>query len=191
MYKAIVIGTSFGGIEALKATLPLFKKDFPLAILVVIHMGKMNNDLFIRNMNDICQMYVKEAEDKENIEIGTIYFAPPNYHLQVENDYTISLSSEEKVNYSRPSIDILFETAAWCYKQELIGVLLTGLNNDGAMGLLAIKTNGGICLCENPNTAVASIMPQAGINATKPELILELHQIAEKLNELVIFNYEI
>jgi len=185
MYKALVIGTSFGGLEALKAIIPLFPKDFPLAVIVVLHIGENQNDSFIRYLNDISLLHVKEAEDKEQILAGTIYFAPPNYHLLIEGDESFSLSTDSKVNHSRPSIDVLFETAAWCYKQRLIGVVLSGLNQDGAYGLLQINDLGGICIVEDPENAIARIMPSAAHKIANPQFITPLHQIAEKIIQLV------
>ena len=185
MYKALVIGTSFGGLEALKAIIPQFPKDFPLAVIVVLHIGENQNDSFIRYLNDISQLHVKEAEDKEPISLGTVYFAPPNYHLLIEDDESFSLSTDPKVNHSRPSIDVLFETAAWCYKQNLIGVVLSGLNQDGAYGLLQINDLGGICIVEDPENAIARIMPSAAHKIAKPQFITPLDQIAEKIIELV------
>lgn len=185
MYKALVIGTSFGGLEALKAIIPQFPKNLPLAVIVVLHIGENQNDSFIRYLNEISLLHVKEAEDKEQIEAGTVYFAPPNYHLLIENDASFSLSTDPKVNHSRPSIDVLFETAAWCYKNKLIGTILSGLNQDGAYGLLQINDLGGICIVENPENAIARIMPSAAYKIAKPQFITPLHQIAKKIIELV------
>lgn len=185
MYKALVIGTSFGGLEALKAIIPQFSKGFPLAVIVVLHIGENQNDSFIRYLNEISQLHVKEAEDKERISTGTVYFAPPNYHLLIEADESFSLSTDPKVNHSRPSIDVLFETAAWCYKQKLIGIVLSGLNHDGAYGLLQINDLGGMCIVEDPENAIAQIMPSAANKIAKPQFITPLHDIAEKINELL------
>jgi len=185
MYKALVIGTSFGGLEALKAIIPTFPKDFPLVVAVVLHIGQNPNDSFIHFLNDISQMKVKEAEEKEKLRPGTVYFAPPNYHLSIEDDETFSLSTDPKIHHSRPSIDVLFETAAWTYKQNLIGVILSGLNQDGAYGLLQINEMGGICMIEDPQNAQARIMPSAAYKIAKPQFILPLDQIAEKIIEIV------
>ena len=112
MYQAIVIGTSYGGLEALKLILPRLHKGFPLPVIIVLHIGDHSNDTFINLMNSVCVLDVKEAEGNEPIHAGVIYFAPPNYHLMVENNFTFSLSIAEKINFSRPSIDVLFESAA-------------------------------------------------------------------------------
>lgn len=184
MYKAIVIGTSFGGPEALKLILPRFEKGFALPVIVVLHIGGHSNDVFINYLNDACQLVVKEAESNEPVLPGYIYFAPPNYHLLIEDNYTFSLSTDKKLNFSRPSIDVLFESAAWVYKHELIGVVLTGANSDGANGLKIIKEMGGLTIIQNPCHAIAHVMPRAALKTAKPEISLELEAIADKLIDL-------
>jgi two-component system chemotaxis response regulator CheB len=160
-YKAIVIGTSYGGLEALKEILPRLGKDFPVPVIVVLHIGDNNNDIFVNYLNAICTLRVKEAESNEKIMAGFIYFAPPNYHLLIESDFTFSLTIDKKHNYSRPSIDILFESAAWAYTNSLIGVVLTGANSDGAVGLKLIKDFGGMTIVQSPESALSPTMPQA------------------------------
>ena len=184
IYKAIAIGTSFGGLEALKIILPSFPEGFPLPIIVVLHIGDHNNESFLQYMNAICRLRVKEAESHEAISAGFIYFAPPNYHLLVETDFTFSLTTDEKHNFSRPSIDILFESAAWAYRKSLIGVVLTGANSDGASGLKTIKEFGGMTVVQNPCTAVSSVMPRAAVKMAKPVIRLKLEEIADRLMEL-------
>lgn len=184
MLKAIVIGTSYGGVEALKAIIPHLPKNFALAVLIVLHIGDHKNDSFVNYLNKKSKIPVKEAEEKEEIKAGTVYFAPPNYHLLVENDSTIALSADPKIHHSRPSIDVLFESAAWHYKNQLIGILLTGLNHDGAQGIKEIQKYGGITIVENPETAIATIMPASAIEIMKPDYILNSNQIFQKINEL-------
>lgn len=184
MYKAIAIGTSYGGLEALKSILPYLPKDFPLAVLIVLHIGENSNDHFIKHLNDNCNLRVKEAEDKEVVSAGTIYFAPPNYHLLVDENSQLALNVDSRVHHSRPSIDVLFESAAWHYQNRLIGVLLTGLNQDGASGVKEIQEFGGITIIEDPDNAMASIMPAAAIKIIKPDFILKIDQIADKIIEL-------
>lgn len=185
MLKALAIGTSFGGLEALKAIIPLFPIDFPLAVFVVLHIGDNRNDSFIKHINSLSNIEVKEAEEKELVKSGTVYFAPPNYHLLVDSDFRIALSDDARVHHSRPSIDVLFESVAWQYKHELIGVLLTGLNQDGATGLKEIQECGGITIVENPDKSTASIMPSAAIHLNKPNFILDLDLIPQKIIELI------
>ena len=184
MYKAIVIGTSYGGLEALKVILPKFGEGFPLPVIVVLHIGDQANENFLNYMNSLCQLQVKEAESNEKIQKGFIYFAPPNYHLLIESDFTFSLTIDKKHNYSRPSIDILFESAAWAYTNSLIGVVLTGANSDGAVGLKLIKEFGGMTIVQCPESALSPVMPQAAIKMVKPEFKLKLEDIAGKLIEL-------
>ena len=126
-----------------------------------------------------CQMDVKEAEDKEPIMPGTIYFAPPDYHLLVEVDKRLSLSSEEPVLFSRPSIDVLFETAAEAYGPELIGIILTGANSDGATGLAAIYEAGGTTLVQNPELAYTAAMPASAIKACPEAQVMNLDEISK------------
>ena len=183
-YKAIVIGTSFGGLEALKIILPELGKEFPVPVVIVLHIGDHSNDTFINYMNSICPLVVKEAENNEEIKPGHIYFAPPNYHLLIEPDFTFSLSTEEKHNFSRPSIDILFESAAWAYAKSLIGVILSGANSDGALGLKLIQQFGGIAIVQNPCNATSPTMPRAALKMVGPGVNLKLEDIARKLVEL-------
>ncbi len=185
-HKAIVIGTSHGGLEALRLILPQFEKGFPLPVLVVLHIGGHNIDIFVEHLNECCQLEVKEAEYNETILPGFIYFAPPNYHLQVESDFTFSLSTAEKLNFSRPSIDVLFESAAWAYTSGLIGVILTGANSDGANGLKVIKDLGGVTIVQDPVTAVSPVMPSVAIQLAPPHFQLEVEEIAKKLNDLAL-----
>jgi two-component system chemotaxis response regulator CheB len=181
MYKAIVIGTSYGGLEALKIILPKFGKEFPIPIIVVLHIGDHDNDIFVNYMNQMCQLQVKEADSNEKISEGFIYFAPPGYHLLIESDFTFSLSTDEKLNYSRPSIDVLFESAAWVYSKSLIGIVLTGANSDGANGLKMIKEFGGMTIIQHPGSSLSPAMPLAALKIADPEFSLELEEIADKL----------
>jgi len=189
MYRAVVIGTSYGGLEALNAILPGLKKDFPIPVIIVLHIGEHSNDFFIRHLNDACELEVKEAEAYEPILPGFIYFAPPGYHLQVEDNFTFSLSAEKKLNFSRPSIDVLFETAAWAYKNQLIGIILTGANSDGANGMKTIKEFGGKTIIQNPCRAISPIMPRFALKIAQPDTRLHLEEIADYLNKLVSPNY--
>lgn len=184
MFKAIVIGASHGGLEALKVILTGLEKGFPLPVIVVLHIGGHSIDIFISHMNALCALEVKEAEMNEPILPGVVYFAPPNYHLLVEDDQTLTLSVAGKVNFSRPSIDVLFESAALVYTKQLVGVILTGANSDGAKGLKTIKDFGGTAIVQNPCTSLSPVMPSAAIKAASPQWRLKLEDIAGKLNQL-------
>lgn len=187
MVKAIVIGASYGGMEAIKTLLSGLPSDFKIPIGVVLHIGNNNINSYLSMLNNKTSFKVKEAEEKETIKPGMVYFAPPNYHLQMESNFTFSLSTDQKINFSRPSIDVLFETAAWVYKNELLGILLTGSNSDGAEGLKTIKKYGGITIVENPETAFAKTMPGSAIKSENPSFVLDLEEIAGKIIELIRF----
>jgi len=183
-YKAVVIGVSAGGLVALDEILPKLDKAFPMPILVVQHISPSSDNYLPIHFDVRCELKAKEAEDKEPIHPGTIYFAPPNYHLMVECDRSIALSIDPKVNFSRPAVDVLFETAADAYKDELIGVILTGGNSDGSAGIAKIKQQGGLTIVQSPETAEAEAMPLAAIESTKIDHILPLHEIGNFLSEI-------
>jgi two-component system, chemotaxis family, protein-glutamate methylesterase/glutaminase len=185
MIKAIVIGASYGGMEAIRSILLNLPQDFEIPIMVVLHIGNNNIDTYLSQLNKKTGVKIKEASENESITPKTVYFAPPNYHLQIEDKNSLSLSTDEKVNFSRPSIDVLFETAAWVFKKELLGILLTGSNSDGAEGIKTIKSYNGITIVENPETAFAKAMPYAAIRLSKPDYILDLKDIPQKMLDLL------
>lgn len=184
MCKTIVIGASYGGMEAIKTLVKSLPSNFKIPVIIVLHIGNNTIHSYLSLLNSKTHFTVKEAEEKEQITPRFIYFAPPNYHLQIENNFTFSLSTDEKVNFSRPSIDVLFETAAWTYKNDLLGILLTGSNSDGAAGLKTIKKYGGTTIVENPETAFAKTMPNSAVKKEEPSFILNLEDIAKKMVEL-------
>lgn len=176
--EAVALGASAGALEALSAILPTLPSGYPLPILVVVHLPPDKTSLMAELLQARCRVAVREAEDKEPIEGGTVYFAPPDYHLLVETDRRLSLSAEEPVQYSRPSIDVLFESAADVYGAGLVGVVLTGANSDGACGLRAIQAAGGTVLVQRPDTALATAMPLAALAACPDARVLALDEIA-------------
>jgi two-component system chemotaxis response regulator CheB len=184
--EAIVVGTSAGGLNALKVILERLPEDFPVPILIVQHLRADSESFWINNLNAQCKINVKEAVEKELIVKGNVYIAPPDYHMLVELDRSISLSQEGKVNYSRPSIDVLFDTAADVYQDKLIGLVLTGASKDGARGLRKIKRKGGTTVVENPATAEFSLMPAEAIRASKADYVLSLQEIADLLTSSLI-----
>jgi two-component system chemotaxis response regulator CheB len=184
MVKAIVIGASYGGMEAIRTFLANLPESLNLPVIIVLHIGNNKISSYLSQLNNKSGFLVKEAEEKETIHPKTVYFAPPNYHLQVEENHTFSLSTDTKVNFSRPSIDVLFETAAWTFKNKLIGILLTGSNSDGSKGLLTIRENGGCTIVENPKTAFAKTMPYSATTLFDPDYVLNLKDIAGKVIEL-------
>ncbi|MBN9479740.1 MAG: chemotaxis protein CheB [Bordetella sp.] len=182
--RAVVIGASAGGVQALLALLPALPADFPWPIFIVLHVPADRGNVLAPLFEAKCRLEVKEAEDKETARPGVVYFAPSDYHLLIEGNGDLALSSDEAVNYSRPSIDVLFESAADAYGAGLIGVILTGANDDGAKGLKAVADAGGIALVEEPADAYAQAMPQAARRACDTALVLPLERIAEHLKGL-------
>lgn len=180
-YDAIVIGASAGGFAALAKILPNLSRALPQAVIVVQHLHPDSGEYIVNFLGQHCLLPVKEAEDKEPILPGVIYIAAARYHLLIEQDKSFSLSLDNKINFARPSIDILFETAASAYGPRLIGVILTGANTDGAFGLAAIKARGGLTIVQDPETAEIAFMPQAAIDQAQPDHILDLTRIARLL----------
>jgi two-component system chemotaxis response regulator CheB len=184
-YEAVVIGASAGGMEALKKLLAVLPKSFGAPIVIVQHLSPHSDNYLARRLNELCKIHVKEADEKEKITAGTAYIAPPNYHLLIEQDKTMSLSADRKVNFSRPSIDVLFDSAAEVFRKGLIGVILTGANNDGSKGLKNIRKFGGLAIVQEPGSAETSAMPRAAIEAAGADFILTIDQISNKLIELI------
>lgn len=167
----------------MKQLLPALPADFRLPVIIVQHVGAHAENYWVRQLNSLCKLHVKEADEKERIEKGNIYIAPANYHLLVERDSTFSLSCDPKVNYARPSIDVLFESAAEAYKKQLIGIVLTGANSDGTNGLRRIKENGGLTIVQDPATAESPYMPASAI-AVGPDHVLPIEKIVNLLVNL-------
>jgi len=184
MFEAVVLGVSAGGMHALKTIVQALPAAFSLPIAIVQHLGPQSEAYLAEHLNRFSAIEVKEAEDKETLRPGTAYLAPAGYHLLIEPDRSFSLSVDDKVNYSRPSIDLLFESAADAFGDALIGVVLTGANSDGAHGLRAIKQRGGLAVVQNPDTAEASRMPRAALAATAVDHIVDLERIAMLLRNL-------
>ncbi|MFO1013466.1 MAG: chemotaxis protein CheB [Caulobacteraceae bacterium] len=181
--EAIVIGASAGAVQALSRMLPALPGDFPVPILVVVHVPPGRSNALVPLLDGRCAIAVKEAEDKEPIRPG-VYFAPADYHLLVERDRTLALSSDDLVLFSRPSVDVLFESAAEVYGENLLGIVLTGANDDGSAGLRAICDAGGAALIEDPDRAYAAAMPSAALVACSGALTMPLESIAAYLVEL-------
>jgi len=185
-YRAIVIGSSTGGMEALRIILEVLPKSFSVPILIAQHVSPHSDNYLATFLDRVCQISVKEAEEKEKAIPGYAYLAPPNYHLLAETDGSLSLSVEARVSYARPSIDVLFESAAEAYNRGLIGIVLTGANSDGSKGLKRIKECQGLTIVQDPNTAQAEAMPRAAINATNVDYITPLIGIGPLLNKIII-----
>jgi len=181
--EIVVVGTSTGGLKALQTLLSGLNADFPLPVVIVQHRGNSENGL-CEFLGQSSNLLVSEPEDKEPVVSGRVYLAPRDYHLLIENG-SFALSTDHAVAYARPSIDVLFESAADEYQDRTIGVILTGANNDGTRGLQKISSQGGKTLVEDPESAACREMPQAALTRTRPDWILPLQEIAPCLNRLV------
>jgi two-component system, chemotaxis family, protein-glutamate methylesterase/glutaminase len=186
MYDLIVVGASWGGLEAvgrLLADLP-DAVDAPLVLAQHRHSNSTSGGL-AELLHLRIKRPVQDAEDKMAIERGKVYIAPPDYHLLVERD-SFALSVDERVQYARPSIDVLFESAAYAYGQGVIGIILTGANEDGAAGLAAVKERGGVALVQDPSGAERRTMPDAAIAATAADAVLPIEEMAPFLYGLCV-----
>ena len=181
-YELVVVGTSLGGLEAVSRLLRALPAGFALPVAVVQHRlaGPYDAELAAMWQRDT-ELRVLEAEDKERLEAGTVYVAPADYHLQVESPGQLSLSTDAPVLWARPSIDVLFESAAEAYGERVIGVILTGASSDGSRGLGAIRSRGGCALVQKPSTAECDVMPRAAIAATPVNHVLELAELGRVL----------
>ena len=181
---AIVIGTSAGGVEALSMVLPALPAGIRVPVFVVLHLPRGKPSLLVDIFTPKCALPVREAEDKQPINPGTVYFAPPDYHLLIDEGPALALSADEAVHFSRPSIDVLFESAADIYGARLLGIILTGASEDGASGLDAIRRAGGCTIVQQPETAQASLMTEAALRRGPADFVLSLERIAELLRKL-------
>jgi len=176
--QAVVIGASAGAIEALSVLLPALPSAYRLPVMIVVHVPPDRKSLLPDLFRDKCAIKVVEADDKEPVQNGVIYFAPPDYHLLVETGKTLSLSSDEPVLFSRPSVDVLFESAADAYGAALTAVILSGASQDGAKGLAAVVAAGGEAMVLRPGEAYATAMPEAAIASCPTAKILSLAEIS-------------
>jgi two-component system chemotaxis response regulator CheB len=182
-FEIVVIGASYGGLSALQLILPELAPDFPLPVVIVQHRKKDGDDGLYEYLKKRSRLPLIEPDDKEKVEPGRVYLAPRDYHLLIEESI-FALSTESPVAFARPSIDVLFESAADIYRERSIGVILTGANRDGAKGLARIKAFGGMALVQEPESAESRAMPDAAIAATEVDRILQLTEIAPFLNKL-------
>ena len=180
----IVIGASAGGVEALIALLPAFPAGLRAAVFIVLHLPRDRPSLLVDIFEPRCALPVREAQDKESVEPGVVYFAPPDYHLLLDQGPQLALSVDEPVNFSRPSIDVLFESAADVYGERLLGIILSGANQDGAAGLEAVYRAGGVTLVQQPENAPAPLMPESALKRCPVDFVLSLDQIASLMQTL-------
>jgi two-component system chemotaxis response regulator CheB len=183
-YKAVVIGGSAGSFQGVVKILAQLPKGFPLPIIMCLHRLKHVRNGFVEALSIKSVVQVTEPNDKENIKKGSVYLAPANYHMSVELGNYFALSTEEMVNNSRPAIDITLSTAAFVYKDKLLGILLSGANRDGALGMQAIHEKGGRTIVQEPSECMIDTMPKAALAATTIDHILKIDQIVEFLKEL-------
>ncbi len=183
-FRAVAIGVSSGGVQALSSLLGALPASFPLPILIVQHIGPDAGDGLARLLDAHSPLHVKEADENDTPQPGHVYLAPPNYHLLVETDGQLSFSADPPVSYARPSIDVLFESAAEAFGPALIGIVLTGANHDGSRGLARIKELGGLVIVQDPADAEAPQMPAAALAATTVDHVVPLTAIAALLSTL-------
>lgn len=182
--KAFIIGGSAGSLDVLLKVLPKVDVNIPFPIIIVVHRKHGADSLLPVLLSTRTKLVVKEIDEKEKIVAGTVYIAPSDYHLLIEQDETFSLDYSEKINYSRPAIDATFQTAAEVYKTKLACLLLSGSNSDGVNGLKSVKAWGGMALIQDPDSAQVAYMPmQAKLNV-KIDRILPIEAIADFINLL-------
>ena len=182
-FRTIVIGASAGGMKALGKWVSLLPADFSKIVVIAQHLYPQSDSTIYQYLDRMGCLTVKEAQEKETTSPGVVYTAPPNYHLLVEQNGTFSLSVDEKVNYSRPSIDVLFESAARVWRRRLIGIILTGANDDGARGLGVIKHFGGMTIAQDPATAEFPVMPQAAIDLGVVDMVMTIEEMGAWLGK--------
>lgn len=179
---AIVIGASAGGVDALSTLLPALRAQSTAPVFIVLHLPREKPSLLADIFAVKCARPVREAQDKEPVAPGTIYFAPPDYHLLIDRSRrlapSLALSIDGLVNFSRPAIDVLFESAADVYGECLLGIVLTGGNHDGAVGLAAVQQAGGQTIVQDPADAQLSFMPEAALERVTPTAVMPLAPLA-------------
>jgi two-component system, chemotaxis family, protein-glutamate methylesterase/glutaminase len=186
VYQLICVGASWGGLDAVSRLLADLRAGVDVPVVVAQHRHSSSTPGGLAELLSLrIKRPVREAEDKMPIERGQVYVAPPDYHLLVERG-SLALSLDERVQFARPSIDVLFESAAEAYGPEVIGIILTGANEDGAAGLAAIKQRGGVALVQDPAGAARRTMPDAAIAATTADAVLPLEEIGPYLYSLCV-----
>lgn len=182
--KLLLIGGSAGSLTILLKLLPSIKADPGFAIIVVLHRKSSNDSTLSDLLTARTSLEVREIEDKEPLKPSVVYIAPPDYHILFETDGTVSLDASEKVNYSRPSLDVVFESAAQVYGPNLTCLLLSGASSDGAKGLEEVKRNRGKIGIQKPETAESPYMPQQAINKLKDATVLSPEEMIGFINAL-------
>jgi len=174
---AVVIGASAGGVEVLSVLLAQLPRACRVSFFIVMHIPRERPSLLPEVFSTRCVLPVKEAEDKEPAQPGTVYFAPPDYHMLIDRGPALALSGDEPVHFSRPSIDVLFDSAADIYGERLMGLILTGANQDGAEGLAAVGRAGGRTVVQEPRSAAVAYLPEAALQAGPVDAVLAVDQL--------------
>jgi two-component system chemotaxis response regulator CheB len=183
--QAVAVGASAGGVEALQTLLDGLPLDFGAVLLVVLHVPPQRPSAVAGLLGRHCPLPVAEALDKQPLQPGTVVVAPPDYHLLVEPDRTVALSVDAPVMYSRPSIDLLFESASLAFGARLLAIVLTGANRDGARGAAAVRSRGGLVWVQDPREALVATMPEAVLQRADADAVLGLRDIRDRLRALV------
>lgn len=184
--EALVIGGSAGSLDVLLKVLPDLQPLLRFPLIIVLHRKSGKESLLTDLLSKKTTLTVKEIEEKETVSPGIIYVAPPNYHLLIERNKSFSLDASEKINFSRPSIDVTFESAAEVYNGHLVCLLLSGANTDGTQGLLKVKENGGRAIVQNPESAISRFMPEHALENAAIDTLLNPSEMAQYINRLSI-----
>lgn len=183
-YKAVVIGGSAGSFQGITKILSQLPKTFPLPIIMCLHRLKHVRNGFVEALSIKSVFPVTEPYDKEQIKKGGVYLAPSNYHMSIELGNYFAMSTEEMVNNSRPAIDITLGTAAYVFREKLIGILLSGANRDGGLGMKYIKDRGGLTIVQEPTECMIDTMPKAALSLTKIDHVLKVDEIVSLMKEI-------
>ncbi|MBO9676475.1 MAG: chemotaxis protein CheB [Sphingobacteriaceae bacterium] len=181
---ALFIGGSAGSLDVLLEIFPALRNDIPFPIVLVVHRKASNESLLTDLLKSRTKLAVSEANEKEFLSPGKVFIAPADYHMLIEQDQSISLDYSEKVNYSRPSIDVTFQSAAEVFKEKLVCILLSGSNADGVEGLKSVNNFKGRVVIQNPYTAIMPYMPQQAVLNVEPHVVLDSHDMADYINNL-------
>lgn len=183
--KLVVIGGSAGSLDVITKVLPKLQNSHDTAILLIVHRKDIPGTKFPVLLSRNSSWPVSEAEEKFRLHAGFVYTTPSDFHLLIEEDKTFSLDYSEKVNFSRPSIDVTMESAAWVYKENLIGILLSGANEDGVEGLAKILENGGKIYIQDPAQAILDIMPNLAVKRFNPEKVYSIEELIQVINSFI------
>ncbi|GAA4211669.1 chemotaxis protein CheB [Pedobacter jeongneungensis] len=182
--EALVIGGSAGSLDVLLEIFPALQSNISFPIVLIVHRKASNESLLTDLLQSRTTLKVGEAEEKELLTAGKVFIAPADYHMLIEDDHSISLDYSEKVNYSRPSIDVTFQSAAEVFREKVVCILLSGSNADGVEGLKSVNNYGGKVVIQNPNTAIMPYMPQQAVLNVKPHVVLDSYDMADFINNL-------